>query len=51
MRQGAHFSHNIRDLERDEGAALHAHMFEELIDWSEPLSKPIPNATYMQYLT
>lgn len=30
--------HDIRDLERAEGAALHAHAsFEEVIDWSEPL--------------
>ena len=28
--------HNIRDLDRDEGAAMHAQLFEELIDWSEP---------------
>ena len=28
--------HNIRDLDRDEGAAMHAHLFEELIDWVEP---------------
>ena len=28
--------HNIRDLDRDEGAAMHAHLFEELIDWAEP---------------
>ena len=27
--------HNIRDLDRDEGAAMHAHLFEELIDWVE----------------
>jgi len=23
-------------LDRGEGAALHAHLFEETIDWSEP---------------
>ena len=28
--------HNIRDLDRDEGAAMHAQLFEELIDWTEP---------------
>jgi protein phosphatase 1 regulatory subunit 10 len=28
--------HNIRDLDRDEGAAMHAQLFEELIDWMEP---------------
>lgn len=37
--QGMHTSHNIRDLDRDEGAALHAHLFEEQIDWTEPLRK------------
>lgn len=38
--QGVHTSHNLRDLDRDEGAALHAHLFEEAVDWSEPLRKP-----------
>jgi protein phosphatase 1 regulatory subunit 10 len=38
--QGIHTSHNLRDLDRDEGAALHAHLFEEAVDWSEPLCKP-----------
>ena len=28
--------HNIRDLDRDEGAAMHAQLFEEVIDWAEP---------------
>ena len=28
--------HNIRDLDRDEGAAMHAQLFEELTDWIEP---------------
>jgi len=37
--QGSHFGHSIRDLERGEGAALHAHLFEETIDWAEPLRK------------
>ena len=37
--QGVHSLHNVRDLDRDEGAALHAHLFEELIDWSEPQCK------------
>ena len=32
-------SHNLRDLDRDEGAALHAHPFDEAIDWYEPASK------------
>ncbi|KAJ3473772.1 hypothetical protein NLI96_g12832 [Meripilus lineatus] len=40
--QGMHTSHNIRDLDRDEGAALHAHLFEEQIDWTEPLLIEIP---------
>ena len=40
--QGMHTSHNIRDLDRDEGAALHAHLFEEQIDWTEPLRKHPP---------
>ncbi|KAH9059359.1 hypothetical protein EDB87DRAFT_1832175 [Lactarius vividus] len=31
-----HALHNVRELERGEGAALHAHLFEELLDWSEP---------------
>lgn len=33
--------HNIRDLDRDEGAAMHAQLFEELIDWSEPQGERI----------
>ncbi|PCH41543.1 hypothetical protein WOLCODRAFT_137458 [Wolfiporia cocos MD-104 SS10] len=35
-------THNVRDLDRDEGAALHAHLFEEQIEWSEPLMVDIP---------
>ncbi|KAH9978276.1 hypothetical protein BGW80DRAFT_1435824 [Lactifluus volemus] len=31
-----HALHNVRELERGEGAALHAHLFEELLDWTEP---------------
>jgi protein phosphatase 1 regulatory subunit 10 len=31
--------HSIQELDRGEGAALHAHLFEEAIDWSEPLRK------------
>lgn len=34
--QGSHISHNIRDLDQEEGAALHARLFEETVDWSEP---------------
>lgn len=37
--QGLRFSTNLRDLDRGEGAALHAHLFEEQIDWSEPPRK------------
>ncbi|TDL29108.1 hypothetical protein BD410DRAFT_4016 [Rickenella mellea] len=39
---GVHTTHSIRDLERGEGAALHAHMFEEAIDWCEPQLIEIP---------
>jgi hypothetical protein len=35
--QGVHTTHSLRDLDRGEGAALHAHLFEEVIDWSEPI--------------
>lgn len=34
--------HNIRDLDRDEGAAMHAQLFEELIDWTEPQALDVP---------
>ncbi|KAI0289517.1 hypothetical protein BC826DRAFT_1098506 [Russula brevipes] len=37
-----HALHNVRELERGEGAALHAHLFEELLDWSEPQPIDIP---------
>lgn len=40
-KQGLHMSHSIRDLDRGEGAALHAHIFEETVDWSEPIRKQI----------
>ncbi|KZP21743.1 hypothetical protein FIBSPDRAFT_714347, partial [Athelia psychrophila] len=33
----------IQDLERGEGAALHAHLFEEAIDWTEPHPIEIPD--------
>jgi len=39
---GTYTSHSLRDLDRDEGAALHAHLFEETVDWSEPLLLEIP---------
>jgi protein phosphatase 1 regulatory subunit 10 len=35
--QGVYHTHNVRDLDRDEGAAMHKHLFEEQIDWMEPL--------------
>lgn len=32
--------HSVRDLERGEGAALHAqNLFEELVDWYEPIRR------------
>ncbi|KAG6811795.1 hypothetical protein H0H92_005811 [Tricholoma furcatifolium] len=34
---GVHTAHTAKDLDRGEGAALHTHLFEEAIDWSEPL--------------
>lgn len=37
--QGVHTSHSLRDLDRGEGAALMTHLFEETIDWYEPLRK------------
>ncbi|KAI0253040.1 hypothetical protein BJV78DRAFT_1153194 [Lactifluus subvellereus] len=37
-----HALHNVRELERGEGAALHAHLFEEVLDWSEPQLIDIP---------
>ncbi|EKM59537.1 uncharacterized protein PHACADRAFT_191906 [Phanerochaete carnosa HHB-10118-sp] len=39
---GMHGAHSVRELERGEGAALIAHLFEEQIDWSEPLIIEIP---------
>jgi protein phosphatase 1 regulatory subunit 10 len=39
--QGTHMGHSLRDLDRGEGAALHAILFEELMDWAEPLRKQI----------
>ncbi|OCH85035.1 hypothetical protein OBBRIDRAFT_798581 [Obba rivulosa] len=39
---GLHGTHNIRDLDRDEGAALHAHLFEEVVEWSEPSAIEMP---------
>ena len=37
--QGMHTAHSVRDLDRSEGAALIAHLFDEQVDWSEPLRK------------
>ena len=37
--QGMHAAHSVRDLDRSEGAALIAHLFDEQIDWSEPFRK------------
>ncbi|CAE6404328.1 unnamed protein product [Rhizoctonia solani] len=40
---GAH--HSVRDLDRDEGAAMHKQLvFEELIDWTEPIALVLPDA-------
>ncbi|KIJ70622.1 hypothetical protein HYDPIDRAFT_122657 [Hydnomerulius pinastri MD-312] len=39
---GIHTAHSLRDLDRGEGAALHAHLFEELIDWTDPITIDIP---------
>ncbi|KAG1753275.1 hypothetical protein EDB19DRAFT_1668370 [Suillus lakei] len=35
---GVHTAHSLRDLDRGEGAALHAPLFEEVIDWTDPIS-------------
>ncbi|KAI0766177.1 hypothetical protein BD413DRAFT_572014 [Trametes elegans] len=35
-------THNLRDLDRDEGAALHNHLFEEQVEWSEPQPLEMP---------
>lgn len=40
---GMHGAHSVRELERGEGAALIAHLFEEQVDWSEPLILEIPS--------
>ncbi|KAI0662865.1 hypothetical protein C8Q70DRAFT_954243 [Cubamyces menziesii] len=39
---GSLSTHNIRDLDRDEGAALHNHLFEEQIEWTEPQPLQMP---------
>ncbi|KAK0191456.1 hypothetical protein F5146DRAFT_1048772 [Armillaria mellea] len=39
---GMHTAHSARELEKGEGAALHQHVFEETIDWSEPQLIDIP---------
>ncbi|KAK7061264.1 hypothetical protein R3P38DRAFT_3488838 [Favolaschia claudopus] len=35
-------AHRLRDLDRSEGAALHMHLFEETVDWSEPILIEMP---------
>ncbi|KAJ7367772.1 hypothetical protein DFH08DRAFT_919382 [Mycena albidolilacea] len=35
-------AHSLRDLDRNEGAAMHMHLFEETVDWSEPLPLEMP---------
>lgn len=35
---GVHTAHSLRDLDRGEGAALHAPLFEEVIDWTDPIT-------------
>ncbi|TFY60615.1 hypothetical protein EVJ58_g5042 [Rhodofomes roseus] len=40
--QGLLSTHNIRDLDRDEGAALHAHLFDDQIEWYEPILLEMP---------
>ncbi|XP_006459803.1 hypothetical protein AGABI2DRAFT_191644 [Agaricus bisporus var. bisporus H97] len=40
--EGMHMAHSLRDLDRGEGAALHAHLFEETVDWLEPSMLEIP---------
>lgn len=39
---GTFSNHNVRDLDRDEGAALHAHLFEEQMEWTEPIPLETP---------
>ncbi|KAG8900938.1 hypothetical protein FRB99_005663 [Tulasnella sp. 403] len=39
--EGAHHA-SYRDLDRDEGHALHAHLFEEQLDWYEPAGIEFP---------
>ncbi|KAF5331620.1 hypothetical protein D9611_007591 [Ephemerocybe angulata] len=34
---------SLRELDRGEGAAMHAQLFEEVIDWSEPLPLRFPH--------
>jgi hypothetical protein len=51
--QGTHPTHSLRDLDRGEGAALHAHLFEEAIDWAEPIRKhtrSIPRLRHQHHL-
>ncbi|KAH9853393.1 hypothetical protein C2E23DRAFT_728801, partial [Lenzites betulinus] len=40
--QGSLPTHSLRDLDRDEGAALHNHLFEEQMEWTEPQPLEMP---------
>ncbi|KAG6819460.1 hypothetical protein H0H93_011630, partial [Arthromyces matolae] len=42
---GNHTTHSLKDLDRGEGAALHAQVFEETLDWYDPICKQIPSWT------
>lgn len=44
--QGAHHT-SYRDLDIDEGHALHAHLFEEQVDWYEPPGKIWPDRSQL----
>ncbi|KAF9021820.1 hypothetical protein BDZ89DRAFT_1071126 [Hymenopellis radicata] len=39
---GTHSAQSARNMEKGEGAALHRHIFEETVDWSEPIPIEIP---------
>lgn len=39
---GGESTHNVRDLDRAEGAAMHQSLFQELIDWFEPPEVELP---------
>lgn len=48
--QGAHVAHSFRDMDRGEGNALHAQVFEETVDWSDPPRKPNLSAAIIDAL-